>query len=493
MPTLHSTLRGRRGLLRRLRQGQLPDRNCPIPTRGSPRGCSGRLFVAVRSATAGMHLIMNLKEARVAKARTVAALMRAQGMTPGRIIVPVDTFDAASDLTKEITGKKLASFTRKRSSASPRARGVEILDAAGKVIESEGGGIKSLDNITPAFVSLNHALVPVPQKQLRRLYSVLPRMRLASQWLMEKKRKTKYMDFPVLFSVGISLASEDNYRTVLTVFTPYKVNAPDDLKRFLREYDSIGAIAYAATQRLSSSGRKLRRPEGGVHRPGLNISPSCGLNSSIGCFVIRKERETEPLLLGSGHGLTAYGEHVVGEPVHCVGLEHPAPNETIACIEHVGFDAKNRATQRFDFALAKLRPGVRFHNVLWANNPIASVRTEPPKHGDAVHVFGYRTKSDDAARFSEAEVDIEIYAKGNTSYRFVNQLAVCGETQSASRSGDSGGLLVDSNNRALGLVVSGSHRGGEYGKGKTIATPLQYILNHLNLKLHKAGVDHAVA
>ena len=69
--------------------------------------------------------------------------------------------------------------------------------------------------------------------------------------------------------------------------------------------------------------------------------------------------------------------------------------------------------------------------------------------------------------------------------RFDNQIEIEGAGNKAfSDSGDSGSLIVDAQQRAVGLLFAGGDVGGSNGKGLTYANPIGAVLDKLKVDLY---------
>ena len=67
--------------------------------------------------------------------------------------------------------------------------------------------------------------------------------------------------------------------------------------------------------------------------------------------------------------------------------------------------------------------------------------------------------------------------------RFDKQISITGEKGSFSRPGDSGSLICATDGIPLALLFAGSERGGRHGRGLTFASPIESVLDALDVDL----------
>jgi hypothetical protein len=113
---------------------------------------------------------------------------------------------------------------------------------------------------------------------------------------------------------------------------------------------------------------------------------------------------------------------------------------------------------------------------------LSGVRSSSVDEGLEVAKIG-RTTGLTRGRVTAFEMDVSVeYGLG--ILRFANQIEIEGEGRKAfSAGGDSGSLIVDSDCLTVAQLFAGTDQGGTNGKGLTYATPIETVLETLELDL----------
>jgi hypothetical protein len=103
--------------------------------------------------------------------------------------------------------------------------------------------------------------------------------------------------------------------------------------------------------------------------------------------------------------------------------------------------------------------------------------------GDRVRKIG-RTTGFTNGRVTAFELDNVVISYDRGNLAFDDQIEIEGAgTGPFSDGGDSGSMILDSENRGMGLLFAGGDTGGTNGRGLTYANPLWTVLQRLRVKL----------
>lgn len=202
------------------------------------------------------------------------------------------------------------------------------------------------------------------------------------------------------------------------------------------------------------------------HRP-LRIGDSVGLvgmdmgAGTIACFVSSADpKDEKTYILSNNHVLAKENDGRKGSPVIQPGPADGGkePNDAVATLTRFVELAKDG--NRVDAAIAAVKDGININrNSLAGLGKLAGARDARIEKAEKVFKIG-RTTGLTEGRVSAFEIDgLQVmYPYPLLTLTFDDQMEIGARNASApfSRGGDSGALVVDSRNRAIGLLFAGN-------------------------------------
>ncbi|MFZ0257537.1 MAG: hypothetical protein WAN46_18280 [Gammaproteobacteria bacterium] len=259
-------------------------------------------------------------------------------------------------------------------------------------------------------------------------------------------------------------------------------HAPDGVLEFLTDVREarFSSLEYTAKERPAPSGISVGH---------MNITAG-----TLGGLV--RDKETgNVVILSNNHVLADSNEAAVDDPILQPGPADNGvfPDDQIGQLTRfVPLDFGEEADNRVDGAIAT---PVNAKDVLWSTKDIGP---ETPKEarilteddlGLYVHKTGRTTEHTQGfiqALFATVQIKYDLFLKAT----FVDQIIISQSPseEDFSNGGDSGSLVYDSNNKAVGLLFAGSEGSAEE-PATTIVNPINFVLSQLNIELLLGG-DH---
>lgn len=259
-------------------------------------------------------------------------------------------------------------------------------------------------------------------------------------------------------------------------------HAPDGVLEFLTDVREarFSSLEYTAKERPAPSGISVGH---------MNITAG-----TLGGLV--RDKETgNVVILSNNHVLADSNEAAVDDPILQPGPADNGvfPDDQIGQLTRfVPIDFGEEADNRVDGAIAT---PVNAKDVLWSTKDIGP---ETPKEarilteddlGLYVHKTGRTTEHTQGfiqALFATVQIKYDLFLKAT----FVDQIIISQSPseEDFSNGGDSGSLVYDSNNKAVGLLFGGSEGSAEE-PATTIVNPINFVLSQLNIELLLGG-DH---
>ncbi len=259
-------------------------------------------------------------------------------------------------------------------------------------------------------------------------------------------------------------------------------HAPDGVLEFLTDVREarFSSLEYTAKERPAPSGISVGH---------MNITAG-----TLGGLV--RDKETgNVVILSNNHVLADSNEAAVDDPILQPGPADNGvfPDDQIGQLTRfVPIDFGEEADNRVDGAIAT---PVNAKDVLWSTKDIGP---ETPKEarilteddlGLYVHKTGRTTEHTQGfiqALFATVQIKYDLFLKAT----FVDQIIISQSPseEDFSNGGDSGSLVYDSNNKAVGLLFAGSEGSAEE-PATTIVNPIKFVLSQLNIELLLGG-DH---
>jgi len=203
-------------------------------------------------------------------------------------------------------------------------------------------------------------------------------------------------------------------------------------------------------------------------QPGVSCAHSTGARGTLGCIL---RRGGDLLLLSANHVLARENRASVGDlivqPVAVV-----ARRRNVATL--LEFEPLVASGNLMDAAVARVTVE-DLSPVLFNGKRIAAVRTAPLIKGDRLIKFGESTEERTGSVLSAASnVTLEMRFG---DYAFDNQIEVESTDKAFSCSGDSGALVYDENDLAVGIVIGGNCF------NRTYVTPIARLLARFHAEL----------
>ncbi len=231
----------------------------------------------------------------------------------------------------------------------------------------------------------------------------------------------------------------------------------------------IGAVAKRATPWHQQRQRPLKI--------GSTIGHYRISAGTLGMFA--RDRTTNQLLiLSNNHVLADEGRGLPGDPIWQPGsYDHGGAADAVGTLLRA-VPLTTAGANFADVAVATIAAGIAVDaNNIEGLGTLAGLRQAPLTTGTEVAKLG-RTTGLRRGRVTATEIDNLVVGFKVGDIRFDNQIEI--ESVYAgpfSSEGDSGSLIVDSQNRACGLLFAGSDHGGSNNSGVTYANPIAVALD----------------
>ncbi|MBI1944634.1 MAG: hypothetical protein HYS27_03000 [Deltaproteobacteria bacterium] len=296
-------------------------------------------------------------------------------------------------------------------------------------------------------------------------------------------------------AVGVVPSSDkDRFRLAVRLTAQAQASSPLVL-RLKREAGRdldlalVGAIralppadAVHATAAKGAAQRRRQRPV----EAGSSVAHHDVTAGTLGAVV--RDRARRLHLLSNNHVLAAVNQGKRGDAV-----VQPSPQDhgdvardRVARLSRwVRLLPRGRGRNLVDAALASLDPDVEARFTI-AGRSLRGVRARvlPELR---VWKLG-RTTGHTRGRVSAVLLDeVEVCYADGTVCVFDDQLEIVGLRGAFSSYGDSGSLVVDEEDRAIGLLYAGSEQGGPAGSGRSYAAPIATVLRALDVTLPRAS------
>jgi len=233
---------------------------------------------------------------------------------------------------------------------------------------------------------------------------------------------------------------------------------------------------------------KLAKPWHQKRNRPLRIGGSVGhfriTAGMLGCFV--KTRAADALhILSNNHVLADENRAKLGDPILQLGAFDSGRNAADVIAILAKFEKLKRIGTNFlDCAIASLSDGIKSNiKKLQGMGNLSGVGTAFLDTGTKVAKVG-RTTGVIQGRITAFELDNVVVRYDIGNVRFDNQVEIEGaDAGPFSQGGDSGSVIVDEDLQAVALLFAGGDQGGSNGQGLTFATPIQKVLDMLNVDL----------
>ena len=204
---------------------------------------------------------------------------------------------------------------------------------------------------------------------------------------------------------------------------------------------------------------------------------------TLGAFV-SAEQGGAPAILSNNHVLANENRAQTGDAILQPGKYDYGKNPADSVATLAKFIRLRRnGVNLVDAAIAAVNEGIKIDKATLAGiGKLNGVSATPAVEELKVRKTG-RTTGATSGRVTAFELDRVMVDYGGDTLRFDNQLEIEGDNQVFSSGGDSGSLIVDSDNLAVALLFAGSDQGGAHGYGTTYANPIQTVLDALGVKL----------
>ncbi|MGJ5819944.1 hypothetical protein [Paludibaculum fermentans] len=195
--------------------------------------------------------------------------------------------------------------------------------------------------------------------------------------------------------------------------------------------------------------------------------------------------DSDILILSNNHVLADENRGKGDDPIvqPCIADGGLVAEDVVAKLHH-STPLTPRKVNLFDCALAKLADGIPFDpRDLAKLGKLRGTRQEPPEIGASVGKVG-RTTGSTRGIITAIEMDSLLVDYRLGTLRFDNQFEIESlDSAPFSQAGDSGSLVVDSENLGAGLLFAGSETGGHSDQGLTYAHPLGELLKFLKVQV----------
>lgn len=282
-------------------------------------------------------------------------------------------------------------------------------------------------------------------------------------------------------SIALGIApGADGYKLAVRVQRQSLMHGPE-LEEIQRKARGEVDVRYVGrvVRRATPWHRKRSRP--------LRIGGSIGhykvTAGTIGCFVTRRS-DGAVLVLSNNHVLADENRAKAGDAILQPGDYDGGkrPKDIVAKLESF-VRLKTRGANYVDCAIASLLDVVKFdRKKLTGLGTLRGLSEQEIDEGMKVAKVG-RTTGVTRGRISAFEMDNVIVEFDAGDIRFDDQLEIQGRRSPFSDGGDSGSLIVDDEDRAVGLLFAGSDPSGPKDPGYTYANPIRTVLGRLKVDL----------
>jgi hypothetical protein len=283
---------------------------------------------------------------------------------------------------------------------------------------------------------------------------------------------------PRAFALGVA-PSNRGFRLAIRIQHRAFVESPK-IEQIKRQAHGEVDVKYIGRVHVRAAGNRTRE------RP-LRIGYSVGhykiTAGTLGAFV-RSRPGGVPAILSNNHVLANENRARVGDAILQPGNYDGGKNPADAIAKLGKFIRLRRnGTNLVDAAIATVNEGVKIDEVtLKGIGKLKGVSAAAAIARMRVRKTG-RTTGATRGRITAFELDRVMVDYDAGTLRFDNQLEIEGDDAPFSSGGDSGSLIVDSDNLAVALLFAGSDQGGEHGHGTTYANPINPVLDALDVKL----------
>jgi hypothetical protein len=253
-----------------------------------------------------------------------------------------------------------------------------------------------------------------------------------------------------------------------------------NLRRAL-EKKANGEIDYRFVGRVSSLATLWHQQRQRPLLIGASVAHYQVTAGSIGGFPTHSESEKR-VVLSNNHVLANEGRGAIGDVIVQPGPYDGGTVSRYRIGELLKFVPMKTTGNIVDAAIASIDDGVQFDvTQLRGLATLAGVRTTDLRPGDSVAKVG-RTTGVTHGTVTAIELDSLVIDYDVGQLSFDRQLEFEGSDDLAfSQGGDSGSLIIDSENRASSLLFAGSEQGGQNGKGLTYGNPINDVIAALGL------------
>jgi hypothetical protein len=279
---------------------------------------------------------------------------------------------------------------------------------------------------------------------------------------------------PRTIAVGVAPGNANDYKLAVRVQNPLLMDSPEvqslrDMAKGEADIRFIGAVRKAQAPVLQGRLRPLRI--------GCSVGHVRITAGTLGAFVQDANQTT--MMLSNNHVLAnennaSSGDHIL-QPGHFDGGNDPADAvASLTTFKAIDFQNPNLV----DCAAATIMPGIQFDpGSLDELGQLAGVRTDPLVQNEAVAKLG-RTTGLTRGVITAVELDNVTVGYDAGDAIFDNQIEILTPDGTAfSQGGDSGSLIVDSNQLAVGLLFAGND------SGITFANPIDEVFKALSVRL----------
>jgi len=305
---------------------------------------------------------------------------------------------------------------------------------------------------------------------------------IARRSLGVRARRLNGPAYPRTIALGIGKGeASGDFRLAVRVQHPLLLKGPE-VERIQKLADGdvdiryVGAIRTLQVPWYQDRCRPLRI--------GCSIGHFDVTAGTLGAFV-RDATNGTSLVLSNNHVLADENRANQGENILQPGKYDNGADPADAVATLTRFIAIDfQKTNYVDCAVAELIAGVQFdYQSLDSFGSLSGERTAQLAGNEAVRKIG-RTTGLTVGTISAIEVDnVAVGYDQGTAY-FDSQIEIASTGPGPfSDGGDSGSLIIDENNEALGLLFAGSDQGGPNGLGLTYANPIEAVMSNLNTSL----------
>jgi hypothetical protein len=285
-------------------------------------------------------------------------------------------------------------------------------------------------------------------------------------------------------ALGIAKKGKRDFQLAVRVQRPELVDSPH-VAAIIKKVKGEADVRYI--------GRVMKRMTGGKPWNQRNVRPlrmgtSVGhfkiTAGTLGCFVTGR-RDDVIIILSNNHVLANENDASVGDVILQRGALDGGkkPKDVVGRLNRF-VKLKTGSANLVDCAVASIDRAIDINvNLLQGIGTLAGQGSDFLDEGLEVFKVG-RTTDVTRGRVTAFELDNVIVEYDIGDIRFDNQIEIEGVDKGAfSAGGDSGSLIIDSEQKAVALLFAGGDQGGSNGKGLTYANPLQVVLDALKVNL----------